>query len=194
MAFSPTPAVSAALAAALLAAVPIAPAAADEFREVVEGALEAYDAGDATAAREDLEYALRLLSEMKAEGLAAFLPPAPPGWTRSEAEASGAGAAMAMLGGGSTAAAEYRRGSEAFTLTLVANSPMVSGVAAMISGMASLAGAQTRRIQRTVFAVQDGEVQGVVGGRVLVSASGDASAADMISVIETMDLRALAAY
>jgi hypothetical protein len=179
--------------AALLAASG-GPAAADEFTDVVEQALAAYRGGDVAGAREDLDYALKLLTEVKAKSLEGFLPAAPAGWTREAAEAEGAGMAMAMFGGGAAAAATYRREAAEFTLTLIADSPMVSGIAAMVSGMASLAGSESRRIQRTSFAVSDGLLQGVVDGRVLVSAEGTASPDEMAAVIETMDFEALAAF
>lgn len=185
------------LIATALAALALAggPAAADEFTDVVESALEAYRGGDVVGAREDLDYAMKLLGEAKAASLATFLPAAPAGWTREEAEAEGAGMAMAMFGGGTAAAATYRKGTEAeFTLTLVANSPMVSAISAMVSGVASIAGTETRRIQRTEFAVNEGDLQGVAGGKVLVSASGTAPVDDMVAVIETMDLRALGEF
>ena len=75
---------------------------------------------------------------MKSEALAKLLPAAQPGWTREAAaeEEAGAGGFMGMLGGGTSAAATYRKGAESFTITLVADSPMVSGLGAMISGMA----------------------------------------------------------
>lgn len=182
------------LAVAALLALPGGHAAADEFTEVLESALEAYRAGDAVGAREDLDYALKLLDERKAASLATFLPAAPAGWTKAEAEAEGAGMAMAMFGGGTAAAATYSKGAEAFTLSLVANSPMVSAISAMVSGVASIAGTETRRIQRVQFAVNDGDLQGVVGGKVLVSAAGTATVDDMAAVIETMDLRVLGEF
>lgn len=168
--------------------------AADEVTDVLEGALAAYRAGDVEGARQDLDYAGRLLTEMKAAGLADFLPAAD-GWTRESADPQGPpGMAMAMFGGGASAAATYRRGDAAFTLTLVANAPMVSGIAAMMSGVTSLAGSQSRRIQRTDFAVEGDGLQGVIDGKVLVSASGTATIDDMAAVIGQMDFAALAAY
>lgn len=170
------------------------PAAADEFEEVVAGALEAYRSGDITVAREELDYAMKLLTELKAEGLVAFLPQALPGWTRIDGEAGGAGAAFAAFGGGTVAGATYSRGTEEFTLTLVANAPMVSGMAAMISGMGAMAGGRTIRIQRQQFVAKEGELQGVVGGSVLVQASGSAALEDMQAHVEAMDLAALAGF
>jgi hypothetical protein len=164
---------------------------ADEFTDVVAGALEAYEEGDITVAREELDYAMKLLSDLKAQSLAGFLPEAMPGWTRTEADAEGGGMAMAMLGGGTTAAATYTDGSQDLTITLMANSPMVSGVAAMITGMAAMGGGKPIRIQRTQFGVNGEEMQGVVDGDVLVSVSGDASIEDKTAYIEAMDLKAL---
>jgi hypothetical protein len=178
-----------ALAAATL------PAAADEFTDTVESALSAYRDGDVEGARQDLEYATKLLTAMKAESLAEFLPPALAGWTREDAgDAAEAGGMMAMLGGGTTTAATYRKGDAEMTITLVAGSPMVSGMAAMIGGLASMGGGKPIRIQRTEFGVNEGELQGVVGGKVLVSVSGNASIEDKTAHLEAMDFKALADF
>ena len=117
-------------------------------------------------------------TSMKSEALAKFLPAAQPGWTREEAaeDDAAAGGFMGMLGGGTSAAATYRKGAESFTITLVADSPMVSGLGAMISGMAGLAGGKPLRIQRTEFTSKDDALQGVVNDRVMVSVTGDAPA------------------
>ncbi len=180
-------------AAVVLAMGIVLPAAADEFDDVLDSARSAYRDGDVEAARSDLEYALKILTDLKAESLSAFLPPAPEGWTRTDAEAGRGGFSMAsMLGGGSSAAARYTRGAEEFTLSLVANSPVVGAISAVVSGMSSLGG--SRRIQRTQFAVNDGDLQGVVNGKVMISASGDAPIDDMAAIIDLMDLRALGEF
>lgn len=170
--------------------------AADEFTDVVESALSAYAEGDVAGAREELDYAMKLLTALKAESLATFLPEAPAGWTKTEvdADAGGSGAAMALFGGGTVAAATYEGNGVDFTLTLLANSPMVSGIAAMVSGLGAVGGGKTQRIQRTQFMINDGEIQGVVGERVLLTASGSAAPEDVLAIIETMDLRALGAF
>jgi hypothetical protein len=183
---------TAATAATLLAAA--SPVAADEFTDVVESALEAYAEGDITVAREELDYAMQLLTAMKADSLSTFLPEPLDGWTREQADVEGAAPAMAMFGGGTAAAATYRRGAEEMTITLLANSPMVSGIGAMVSGMASLGGSQTVRIQRTQFSVDGEEMQGVAGGKVLVSVAGNASVEDKTAHLETMDFRALSDF
>lgn len=180
-----------AAAAIVIAAAPVH---ADEFTDVLEDALAAYRDGDITIAQEELDYAMTLLREMKAASLADHLPAAPAGWTREDAEPQGGNFGMAMLGGGTTASASYSRGAEEMTLTLVANSPMVAGMGAMISGMGAISGGRPLRIQRVQFANSDGELQGVIDNRVLVTLEGSASLEDKTALLETMDFRALGAF
>jgi hypothetical protein len=180
-------------AAIALALSPLA-AAADEFTDTLESALAAYRDGDVTAARQDLEYASKLLAAMKAESLAKFLPPAQPGWTRAEGDAGGMAASMGMFGGGTTASATYRRDAQELTITLVADSPMVSGIAAMLGGVASMGGGKPIRVQRTEFGMNGEDLQGVVEDKVLVSVGGNASLEDKTAYLEAMDLRALADF
>ena len=102
---------------------------------------------------------------------------------------------MAMIGGGTTTGATYKKadGTE-MTITLVANSPMVSGIAAMIGGMASMGGGKPMRIERTEFANNDGELQGVVDGKVMITVAGDATVEDKTAYLEAMDFKGLAEF
>jgi hypothetical protein len=170
------------------------PAIADEFTDTLDSALEAYSTGDITGARADLDYAAKLLTALKAESLAKFLPAAPAGWTRADADDAEAGGMMAMFGGGTTASASYTRGGDEMTLTLVASSPMVSGMAAMVGGLAAMGGGKPMRIQRTEFSLNDQDLQGVVDGKVLVSVSGNAAVEDKTALLETMDFSGLADF
>lgn len=165
-------------------------AAADEMTDTLDAAREAYLAGDLDGARADLAYAGELLGAFEAEALATLLPEPLSGWSRSEPVAGEAMAALAMLGGGTTTEATYSKDGARFTLTLTANSPMISGMAAM----AAMGGMQTVRIARTAFTIDDDEMQGVIDGRVLVTASGDASVADKTAHLERLDFEALADF
>jgi hypothetical protein len=176
--------------AALLCASAL-PAAADEFTDVIDSALSAYAEGDITIASEELDYAMKLLGQMKSASLAGYLPDAPAGWTREEAEADGSGLAMSMFGGGTAAAATYRKSDAEMTVTLLANSPMVSSIGAMITGVAAMGGGKPIRIQRTQFSDNDGELQGVIDSKVMVSVSGNASLEDKQALLEAMDFKAL---
>lgn len=181
--------------ALVLAPVLIGGAArADEFTDTLDSARSAYESGDVKAAGEDLAYATKLLGSQKAAGLAKFLPPAPAGWTRTDEPAEDAGLGMAILGGGTSAAASYTDGTTEAKITLTADSPMVSGLGAVFSGVSSLAGGKPLRIQRVEFGEMDGELRGVVDGRVMVSVGGDASTEVKTGLLEAMDFNALADY
>lgn len=176
--------------AALLCAVAL-PASADEFTEVIDSALSAYAEGDITVASEELDYALKLLGQLKSESLGKYLPEAPAGWTREEAEADGSGLAMSMFGGGTAAAASYRKDDAEMTLTLLANSPMVSTIATMITSVGAMGSGKPIRIQRTQFSNSDGELQGVVDNKVMISVTGNASLEEKQALLEGMDFKAL---
>lgn len=179
------------LSAALAAAAFALPALSDEFTDTLEGALQAYQDGDINAAQQDLDYAMKLIGSMKAETLAGFLPEAQPGWTRADATDAESSGLMSMLGGGTSASASYGKGNEEMTITLVANSPMVSGMAAMLSGISTIGSGKPIRIQRTQFTMNEDDLQGVVNGKVLVTVSGNATLEEKTAHLETMDFKAL---
>ncbi|MEM9013144.1 MAG: hypothetical protein AAGE18_18140 [Pseudomonadota bacterium] len=177
------------LAAAALVGLLAGPAGADEVTETIEAALEAYNAGDIPAAKEELDYAAQLLSQMKAEGLTGYLPEAMDGWTRALSEGQSMGAAM--FGGGIMAEATYSGAGEELTMQLVADSPMVASMAAMFASTATMSAmGRVKRINRVNFVMTDGEVRGMVGA-VLVQLTGNASEDAMIAHIERLDFEAL---
>ncbi|PZQ47999.1 MAG: hypothetical protein DI556_16040 [Rhodovulum sulfidophilum] len=180
-----------ALPVLLLGAVP---AAADEFTDTLEGALKAYRDGDVKAAGDDLSYASKLLSNQKAAALAKFLPAAPSGWTREDEVSEDEGMGMAILGGGTTAAARYSDGTSEVKLSLLADSPMVSSFGAMLGGLAQVSGAKPMRVQRVEFSDSEGELRGIVDNRILVTVEGDAPVEAKQALLEAMDFGALADY
>lgn len=181
--------------AALAVLLAASPATADEFTDTVESALSSYAKGDIDAARQDLDYAAKLLTARKSEALSKFLPAPLAGWTRSESDdAAEASGFMGMLGGGTTTSATYTKDGRQVTITLIADSPMVSGMAAMIGGIASMGGGKPMRIQRTEFSDNDGDLQGVVGGKTMVTVGGDATLDEKKAYVEAMDLEALGGF
>lgn len=178
------------LSAAALAALLAAPTNADPFVEALETALEAYHEGDLQYAGDELAEAQRILSDMKAQGLAALLPEAPDGWSRAiDTEAA---TMLGFLGGGVMAKASYSGPDGGFELTLMADNPMVAQLAMMLgnAGMIAQMGGQIERINRIRFLREDRSLRAIVGNRVLVTAEG-ADPAVMIPVLEAMDFRAL---
>ena len=169
-----------------------APVLADEIEEALAAALEAYQAGDTTFALEELDFARAKLQEMKADALVGFLPPAPDGWRQEIDDDMAMG--MGMMGGGAGAAASYypEGGGSAVTITLMADNPMVAGMAAMVANAGAM-GASIERVNRQQFAVQDGQMIAMVANRVLVQAEGGGPDR-LMPFLEAMDFRALASW
>lgn len=165
-----------------------APAVADEVEDTIAAALDAYRAGDLREAADELAYATGLLQRMQAAGLSAFLPPAPEGWTREIDTDMSAG--MAMMGGGAGAEATYDGDGQSFSITMMADNPMVAGMAGSLGALGMLGGAQRVRINGERFLDSDGELMAIVNDRVLVQASG-ADRDVMIGVLEQVDFNAL---
>ena len=178
------------LAAAGLCFLGTQPVMADDVTEALETALEAYEEGDTSYALEELEYAKQLMMAMKADDLVGFLPEAPEGWSREVNTEMNAG--LAMMGGGTGAEATYEGDGGRVTITLMADHPMVAGMAGMISN-AGMLGAKIERVGREKFMVNDGEISGLIDNRILVQASGG-DVPMMLEMLESMDFKALADF
>lgn len=179
------------LAALAIAALSL-PAQADEIEDSLQMALEAYQAGDINAAKEEIDYAAQLIAQMKAAGLSGFLPEALPGWTRAEAD-QGGGAAMMGFGGGMMASATYSRGGDMIEIQLMADNQMVTSMA-MMFGNAAMMGSlgQVKRIKRQkVVITNQGELQAMIDGRILVQISGQSPVEDKEAYFATLDLNGL---
>jgi hypothetical protein len=167
-------------------------AAADPVEDALDAALTAWRDGDAARALEELDYARALMGERRAEGLAALLPAALPGWTREDAD-SGMGAAAAMFGGGAGAAATYRRGSDAVTVEVMADSPMVAALGAVLANpaLAGMQGALRRKGRQSYIVDPAGDVSALIEGRTLLRVTGGAPAEDKLAYFEAVDLERL---
>lgn len=176
------------VAAAL--AISVSTAQADDITEALESAIQAYEDGDTQYALEELEFAKQLLQAMKTDELVQFLPDAPDGWSREVNTEMNAG--LAFMGGGSGAEATYDGDGQSITITMMADNPMVAGMAGMI-GNAGLMGAQVERLGRQKFMIMEGEISGLVDNRILIQASGG-DVDDMLELLETMDFRALGKF
>lgn len=176
----------AAMTALMISAAPVS---ADDISDAIESALQAYKDGDNAYALDELKYAQQLLTALKQDELSQFLPDAPDGWTREINTEMSAG--LAVMGGGSGAEAEYDNGSDRFTITFIADSPMVMSMGAMIGNPAL--GGKPIRVGRAKFAERDGQLMGLVANRVLVQADG-ADPETMLELIKTIDMKGLGAF
>jgi hypothetical protein len=179
--------------AAIFALVACAgPAAADAVEDALTGALEAWRGGDAAGALEELDFARALIGARKAEGLAAVLPAPLPGWTREDAD-SGMGAAAAMFGGGTGAAATYRRGADDVTVEVMTDSPMVAALGAVMANpaLAGMQGSLRRKGRQSYIVDPAGDVSALIEGRTLLRVTGGAPAEDKLAYFEAVDLERL---
>jgi hypothetical protein len=166
------------------------PASADEISDTIQSALDAYNEGDTTYALEELNFAIQQINALKKDSLAGFLPEALDGWTREIDDQMAAG--MMAFGGGVGASAEYRNGTNDFTITYMADNPMVASMAGMLANPA-LTGGKMIRVGRQKFVSQDGQMMALIGNRVLVQVDGDD--ADAITAhLETVDFKAMAGF
>jgi hypothetical protein len=181
------------MATASLVALCAGAAQADQISDTIQSALDAYNAGDIQYAAEELAFAQQQIQSLKADGLSAFLPEAPEGFTRTVNTEMNA--ALGMMGGGTGAEARYEGASESFTLTLTADSPLVAQMSAMLGNAMVMAqmGGKIVRVGRLKFLDQDGSMMGLVGNRVLVQITG-ASNEVMLPLLEQIDFAALEGF
>ncbi len=180
----------AAIAAILIGGLSL-PAQADEIEEALQMALEAYQAGDIDTAKEEIDYAAQLITQLKAVGLSGFLPDPLPNWNRVKGEDRTQTAAI--MGGGMTASATYTRDNDAIEIQFMADNQMVTAMAGMF-GNAAMMGSigQVKRIKRQkVVITQQGELQAMIDNRIFVQITGRAPVEDKEAYFAAIDLRRL---
>jgi len=167
------------------------PTFADDVSDTIESALAAYQEGDLAYAQEELAFAIQLLKQMKAQSLEGFLPAPMEGWTREITDdASG----MAVMGG-SGASARYSNGTDTFSLSILADNPMVASMGAVIANPAMMAasGGKLIRVGRMKFMAQDEQLMGMVDNRILIQTE-DGKVDDVVAHLKSMDFKALADF
>lgn len=174
-----------AAAAVLLAAMP---AAGDEVEDSLAAALEAWRAGDAGLAAEEVEYAQSLMAQMKAQALAGFLPEPLEGWVREDGEDG----AMPGLGG-MMASARYKGPEHDLEIQIMAGNQMVASMMMMFSNPVMLGQmGELKRIGRQkVILTREGELQSVLDNNVLVSITGEAPVETKEEYFQKIDLAGL---
>ncbi|MBB3898677.1 hypothetical protein [Roseococcus suduntuyensis] len=175
--------------AALVAlSVAAAPARADDIRDAIAEAARTYAAGDLAGARAALGEAQQLLQQRAADGVAAALPDALPGWTAEDAETQAAG--VSLFGGMTQASRRYRNAAgETVEIQIMADNPMLAQFA-MILANPAMAGAMGRLIRVGPHrAVQgnDGQITMLLKNRYLVQVGGSAPAPARLAYAQAVD-------
>jgi hypothetical protein len=113
----------------------VSAALADDVTDQINEALKAYQKKDYVTASAALDAAASLLRQMKGDSLKTVLPDALSGWEAGEVEVSAMGAAM--MGGATTVTRRYTKGDEHVEISILSDSPMVQGMAALFTAAAS---------------------------------------------------------
>ena len=183
------PRILAALALALVVAVPVA---ADEIIDQINQAIKLYQAGDFAGAAGELEFAAAQIRQLRAGEISGALPEALPGWTAEEAETAAMGAAM--FGGGTSASRSYTRDGASVDVNIVADSPMLQSLAMMLNNPMLLSGSgqELIRVQGNKAAKEwkgdGGTINVVIMNSVLVTVNGsDCSEEELMKYAEGVD-------
>jgi hypothetical protein len=182
------------IAALLLIVATASGARADDVMDQINEALKAYQKHDTQTAIAALDAASSLLRQARAEGLKKLLPAVPSGWTADDAESSAIGAAM--LGGGTTASRIYHNGSQRVEVQIMADSPMLQGMAALLnSPLAAMGGMKTVVVagRRMSYIESDNSYTTLVADKVIVKVDGSKETPDptLKSFIGAIDFAAI---
>lgn len=169
-----------ALACAFLGAASF-PAFADQVTDQLDLGKQYYEEGDLGGAINELQFAIQDIRSQLTEQYRVAFPDAPAGWSFTES-AEESNPAMAMLGGGSILVRHYTQddGRGSFEATITADSPMIQGLATMLTNPAMVSGGAKRiRVGRDNALVKydEGEDSGestlFLGGRMMLQLQAD---------------------
>ncbi|MGL4311419.1 MAG: hypothetical protein ACRCSU_13125 [Paracoccaceae bacterium] len=177
---------------AVMVAAAATAAHADTVTDALDAARAAYDAGDLRGALASATEATKAMQGQQTEAFAAFLPDAPDGWTKTINPDMAAG--MAMIGGGAGVEATYESPEKSFTVTLIADSPMIESMLPMFTDKATMAmmGTVTELAGQSFIGSGETEAMTVIGNKIMLTASG-ADISAMTPVLETIDYAGLSA-
>jgi hypothetical protein len=169
-------------------------ARADDVTDQINEALKAYQNHDMQAAIAALHAATNLLRQVRAESLKKLLPPVPPGWTADDPQSSAIG--VALLGGGTTASRTYYNGSQRVEVQVMADSPMLQGLAAVLSSPLAAVGATKTVVvggRRMSYIADENSFMALVGEKVIVKVEGgkDTPEPTLKSFIGAIDFAAI---
>jgi len=170
------------LAAALIAAACLPARAADDILDAIDQARKAYQAGDLSAAKQQLDTASQLIGQKNAESFTALLPEPLPGWKADKAQAQAVG--TAIMGGASTATRSYHNGQgQNVEISITGDSAMLMQFAALLANP-MLAGAMGKLVKvgdQRAIQNHEGDVIVVVANKFVVNVSGSADAQSKLS-------------
>jgi len=163
------------------------PVRADAVSDALQAALDAYAAGNLAKVSENMTMAAQDLSKQQSDMLTAFLPAAPDGWTRTLTEDFKQ--SFGIMGGGAGAEARYENADQSvsFTMSFIADNPVVASMGAMLGNaqMMAMMG-KVVKVGEQALLDADNNVSTLVNGRVLFQAQGAASDV-MLPFVQNID-------
>ncbi|HEY3847684.1 MAG TPA: hypothetical protein VGL95_11275 [Acetobacteraceae bacterium] len=179
----------------LLEVVVGVPAArADDVSDQIDKAAAAWRTHDSQGAIAALDAAANLLRQARADALKTLLPLPPPGWTADPVETSAVSAAT--LGGGTSASRIYHGGAQHVEVQITTDSPMLQGMAALISSpLAAASGVRTVMIggRPVSYTESDNGYMTLVGGKIIIKVDGskDTPEPTLRSFVASIDFDAM---
>lgn len=178
--------------AGVLALFLAGPVVADDVSDALAAAQTAYEAGDVKGTAAQVALAQAGLRAQQNTRLAVYLPEAPAGYTREIVTEFAEG--FGMFGGGAGAQARYTTEGGTFTLDLIADNELVTSMAGMFATPETLAMmGKVVKAGDALILDQEQNLTSLVGGRVMVTATGMTSA-EMLPVVQAMDFAGLAEF
>jgi len=168
----------------------VAVAHADDVTDQINEALKAYQNHDTQSAIAALDAAENLLRQSRADGLKKLLPPVPAGWSADDPESTAIG--VALMGGGTTASRTYHLEPQQVEVQIMADSPMLQGLATLLASPLGAAGGLKTVViggRRMSYMENDNSYIALVADKVIVKVDGnkDTPEPTLKSFIEVID-------
>ena len=178
-------------AAAILALAAVPAVAADDILSAIDQARKAYQSGDLANAKQSLDLASQLIGQKNAEGFAALLPAALPGWTADKAQTSAIGA---VGFGASQASRNYTNAKgDSVEVQITGDSAVIAQIATFLAnpGIAGAMGKITRVGSTNAIVGADGDIHMVVANKFLVLVQCSAPADAKLAYARAVDVTKL---
>jgi len=180
-----------ALAAALLVVATLPVRAGDDILDAIDQGRKDYQAGNLSAAKQQIDLASQLIGQKNAESFAKLLPAPLPGWKAEKAQTQVVGAALL---GASAASRDYANAKgENVNVSITGDSAMVMQFAPVLANpaMAAAMGKLVRIGALRGIQNGDGDVMLVVNNKFLVNVTGSADAASKLAYAKAVDVAKL---
>jgi hypothetical protein len=163
-------------------------AGGDDILDAIGMAQKSYQSGDLAGAKQSLDFASQLIGQKNAEGFAALLPDALPGWSADRSQTTAVGS---MMFGASVASRSYSNAKgENVEVQITGDSAMVMQFATLLSNpqFAGAMGKLVRIGNQRAIQNPDGDINMVIANKFLVTVQGSGSANDKIAYAQAVDL------